>query len=296
MTRIALDGREYWVKTRRDVIAPLKAPRLVVAGFQPNAAAADILRVCIDSIQRFTPQPHELWIVDNASPAKYSRWLDNAPGINVIQNLTPPRPPRRWRDRLLRRPPPYAGSYANAIALEIAARVIDPQSRYMMALHMDTMFCHPQWLDYLMSKMTENVRAVGMRLDTTRVRTIHVLALLFDFTLWRPLNLTFMHDMPRYDVGDAISIALERAGYALWACANTYGDPRVLERLPTNSPYRALAVDRALDDEGNVIFMHLGRGIGKSKGAHLPGKTSAQAWLDFGQKLTLGNLSGAAKG
>ena len=45
----------------------------------------------------------------------------------------------------------------------------------MMSLHMDTMVCSHGWLGYLQSHLNEKVRAVGVRMDTTRVRAIHVL-------------------------------------------------------------------------------------------------------------------------
>jgi hypothetical protein len=262
---------------------------LVVVGYQPNGTAAAILRLCLDSIRRHTPEPHELWVVDNHSPAHFAGWLEEEPDLNVIFNLDSPFPKPNWRQRLLQRgQAPFVGSYANAVALELAAQVIDPDSEVMMTLHMDTMACRTGWLGYLCSKLQEQVRCVGFRLDTARVETVHVLGMLFDFRLFTPLQMTFAHGMPKYDVGDAISIRLREAGFRLWACRNTLHHPELVNLLQEGSEYRNLYVDRALDDEDNVIFMHLGRGILKSHFSTPEMRTTTEEWLRFGHEVVLG--------
>ncbi len=53
----------------------------------PSYECLDYLRLCIDSVQRFTPQPHELIIVDNASAEPVRRFLaEPQERIRVIQN------------------------------------------------------------------------------------------------------------------------------------------------------------------------------------------------------------------
>ncbi len=286
--RIMVYGNTYRTYIRRSVVQMPDAPRLVVVGYQPNEAARDILKLCVASIQRFTPEAHELWVVDNCSPPAFSTWLETVPGVNVIFNRTLPFPRRRLWDRLLKRSARnYSGSYANAVALELAAEVIDPATRLMMTLHMDTMACRSNWLTYLCSHINDHVRSAGVRRDTFRVITNHVLGMVFDFTLFRPRGMTFMHNMPSYDVGDGISVALQNAGYELWACRNTLVDQGLVELLASDSLYRSLYVDRALDDCNEVIFMHLGRGIKKSGGMTPEGKTSPEEWLCFGREVVL---------
>lgn len=287
-SKIKVYGRTYPVRVLRRVSAPLTAPRLVVVAFQPNETAKEILRLCLDSIRRNTPEDHELWIVDNASPEKYSQWLENELDINVIFNQSKPGP----RFNSIRKfaglsETPYMGSYANAVALELAARIIDADSRFMMTLHMDTVACRERWLSYLLGKMNEEVRCVGVRMDEVRVKTVHVLGMMFDFTLFRPHDISFCHNMPEYDVGDAVSMAIQNAGYKLWACRNTLWQPDLINLLPYDSAYRLLPVDRALNDEDEVIFMHLGRGISKSLGDSTSGKTTPAEWLEVGWKVVL---------
>lgn len=280
-------GRTHGVEVLRPRREPSGAPRLALVAYQPNATARALTETAVASLRRHTPEPHELWIIDNASPPEHSAWLRGEADVNVVFNRTPPAPRRSLADRLRRRPALYAGSHANAVALEIAARVIDPDTQLLMTLHMDIMACRPGWLTHLRRHLTGPVRGVGVRLDTARVRTLHVLGMMFDFTLFRPLRMTFAHDMPRHDVGDGISLALQAAGHELWATPNTLHDPSLVERLPPDSPHRHLHVDRSLDDDGQVIFMHLGRGIVKSEGACFEQRTTPGEWLRFAREVVL---------
>lgn len=291
---IRVDGKAYELDFRRSVMLPPDAPRLVIAGFQPNAGATALLALCIDSVRRFTNLPHELWVIDNASPPSNAEWLHAQSGINVVFNRTIPREPRTWTEWLsLKDKTPHAASYANGIALELVAALIDARTEVMVTLHQDTMACHPQWLPYLLGKLDGSCRASGVRLDTHRVTALHVLGMAFDFQLYRTLGLTFRHDLPRHDVGDGISIGITQAGYRLGACRNTHGDPTLSERLQ-DSRFKGMSVDRALDDEGNVIFMHLGRGTLKSQAA--TGSRAVEEWLAFGRRWIAAPADAASKG
>jgi len=118
-----------------------------------------------------------------------------------------------------------------------------------------------------------------------KVRTLedvlHVLGYLVDFKLFTQFNLDFLPRLPQYDVGDRVTTALRDAGYAVFACPNTLWEPELVEMIPSSSsPLRHLHVDHSFDDDGNVIFLHLGRGIRKSSGDHCTG-TMPEEWIRF---------------
>ena len=79
-----LDDRDYRVDVRRRVALSPDAPRIVVVSYQGNAAARELLRVCIAGVQRFTPEPHELWIVDNNSPMEFIRPFLDLTDVNLV--------------------------------------------------------------------------------------------------------------------------------------------------------------------------------------------------------------------
>lgn len=284
---LRLKGQRYQLQIQRTQPQPIEAPRLVVVAFQPNRATQEILRVCIETIQRYTPEPHELWIVDNNSPAENTQWLLDVPNINVVLNRTSPVPPagrRLWKPE---KPSHAWGSYGNAAALEIGARLVDPQTQYLMTLHQDIMPCQEKWLTFLKSKIGGKTGASGVRLDRQRTPegVLHVLGYMVDFQLFQKLKLDFFPQLPQYDVGDLVTIRLRKAGYEVAACPNTLHNPELIETI--SSPLKELHVDRSFDDDGNVIFLHLGRGVRKSEGVHTTG-TTPEAWVRFAKEQLLG--------
>ena len=293
--KLLVDGRIYNAQVLRRITQSKQAPRLIIVAYQPNELARDVLCVCLQTIQRYTPETHELWVIDNNSPLENVDWLLQWPDINVVLNRTEPLPPEqrgvlsrlighlkgKWNQQSW-------GSYANAMALELAVRLIDPDSQSLMTLHMDTAPCREGWLSFLQSKLRDGVAAAGVRMDRARTPegVLHVLGCLVDFQLFRQLNLDFMPQLPQYDVGDRVTVALREAGYDVWACPNTLWKPRLAERIPASSPLRHLLVDRSFDDEGNVIFLHLGRGLKKSSADHRTGVT-VEEWVKFANDCLL---------
>jgi len=219
--------------------------------------ARKVIQTCVRGIQQFTREPHELWVVDNNSPEEHTRWLLEWPDLNVVLNRTEPLPREGRGLSALSKGKNLQtqwGSYANAVGLEIAARMVDPGTRYFVTLHMDTTPCKDTWLQHLMSKMGETVRASGVRMDRARTSegALHVLGYVFDFQLFRKLGLDFFPDLPGYDVGYKVTTGLRTAGYEVYACANTFTDPALVEKIPRESPFCNLHVDECSDFQSQI--------------------------------------------
>jgi len=287
-----VDGLEYFLHVRRPVRLSPDAPRLIVVANQQNRTASGLLRVCIEAIRQFTPEPHEVWVVDNNSPVEKLGWLIEQPDVNAIFSRTEPIPPQARRAQtspVRENAQEDRGSYANAVGLELGIRTIDPASRHIMALHMDTLPCKGGWLSFLISKLSGSVAAAGVRLDRTRIPegVLHVLGFVVDFQLFVRLGLDFFPRPPLLDVGDRITTEFRSAGYEVFSCRNTMWEPQLSDRLRPDSPLRRLPVDRAFDDDGRAIFLHLGRGVRKATGKHIKG-LSAQDWIRFADREILG--------
>jgi hypothetical protein len=294
-TTLQIDGYPYIIQQLHHKAEAVEAPRVVIVAYQPTQQAQALLRTCLDSIRSNTPQPHEVWVIDNNSPLAHTTWLYERDDINVVLNRTEPIPPekRKWYAQILGRLTKHYnqrtwGSYANAIGLEIAVRLIEPQSRYLMTLHMDTMVCHPNWLAFLQSKLVGNIAAAGMRLDHGRTSegVLHVLGYLVDFQIFRRLKLNFFPALPKFDVGDRVTVELRKAGYTVFSCRNAFTDPEVEELFPASSPLKQLSIDRVFDDVGNLIFLHLGRGVRKSSGDPSRG-LSIEEWVRLADETLL---------
>lgn len=277
-----IDDYNYEVYVKRKVKTPVDYPRLALVVYQPTDVAREIVRLCIETYKKFTDSPHELWIIEDYSPEKYLDWLDEIENINLAFNRTPTKLER--------------GSYSNAISLEIAARLIEPDSKYLMSLHCDTVVCRYGWLKYLMSKFDENTGTVGFRL--TKFRTpkgaLHVCGYIMDFQLFKKYNLDFFAEYPQLDISDKVSYYLREYGYKIFATPNTFDNSETIEKIPKTLEVSSLNVTRAFDDDWNIIFMHLGRGIPKAQGKYFRkevkesvGKCGPDEWIEYVKKRIL---------
>lgn len=292
MRSIELEGRAHACRVIERVALPADAPRLVVVSYLPNDAARGILEACLDGIAAFTPEAHVVWVVDNNSPAENVAWLEARDRVNLVLNRTEPAPPgrrglltrltggirqRRW------------GSYANAVGVELALRVIDPAVRAVMTLHMDTLPLRAGWLSHLVARLSGRVAAAGVRMERARTKegVVHVLGCLVDYQRVRELGLAWYPELPRHDVGDLVSVRLREAGYDVYACRNTRVDAGTTELLAPDSVWRRLDVEVALDDDGRPIFAHMGRGILKTVGGQARG-LYPDGWVGFARDVISG--------
>lgn len=270
--KVCVGGCDYEVWAKDWLPSPPEVPRLVVVSYLPDPRTSELLRVCLRSIKKNTVGPYELWVVDNNSPSENVEWLVNEGGVRLAFNRTAPAVAN--------------GSYANAVALEIGAALVDPATRFLMTLHQDTAAVEPTWLSYLLSKLDDKTRAAGVRFDNGRVPEgiLHVLGYVIDFQLFRELGLDFFPDLPDYDVGDRAIVGLRRAGYEIFATPNSLWSPELVDQMPTDSPFRQLSVDRSFDDQGRVIFLHLGRGVVKTSLALGTAADKGSPWTEFAQR------------
>lgn len=302
--KIVIDGRSYKVRIHRKVVQNSDSCKIIIPAYMPNIMSKEITRVCIQSINKYTTEPHEIWVVDNNSPVKYSRWLNDIPFINVVFNKTEPINPflnkkcnkyfefiqHKMGDQF------KDASYANAIGLEIGIRCIEPSTKYVFTMHSDTLVLKDNWISYFKSKLNNEIKIVSFRKDPRRVNALHIGGMLMDFTLFKKLNRSFMPnmrqerypDLPEYDVGDRITLEILKNNYKTFVCKNTFNNPKLEKCIPDSNPLKYLHVDKSFDDNKNVIFLHLGRGIVKSVGEYMKkGKTNPQQWISFARNTGL---------
>jgi hypothetical protein len=308
---IQVDGKVYDISILRQIYTDVDAVRIIVPVYIFNDESFHIFRACIESIKKYTQINHEIWVVDNNSPPKFSSLLTQFEGINLVINHTEPINPhkqisggnRKWKNWIrsiignLRNPSQLKdGSYANAIGLELACRVIDEETKLLFTMHSDTLILKAGWLSYLKSKMTERIRGVACLKDKIRVNALHISGLLFDYTLFKELKMDFLPnirqslspDIPEYDVGDLITIRLLEHSYEVFTCKNTYNKPSLVESIPAGNPLRELHSDRCFDDESDIFYIHMGRGTLKAKGTyHQVGKTYPKQWINFAERFVL---------
>jgi hypothetical protein len=167
-------------------------------------------------------------------------------------------------------------------------------------MHYDTLVTKYGWLAHFKSKLTERNRAIAFRRDKIRIEALHIAGLLLDFTLFEPLKMSFLPnlhqerypDLPEYDVGDQLTLQLRANGLGNDVLSNTFNNPEFSEWVPVDSPFRQmLSCDLCFDDQRDVIFMHLGRGIPKLTGKHKRSGLFPDQWIEFADEYLLRSTS-----
>ena len=245
---------------------------------QPCHNSMELTDLSVKCIKKYTDIPYVLWLVDNCSDRETQDFLSRLEGVNIIFNHTKIgtffRPWYKIR---------YGGSLANAVALELAARII--VGKYMFVMHNDCVPCKKGWLSYLKSKLNDEVKIAGVRQDRERVKAMHQSGFIFNFELYKELGLSFMHNMPVYDVGDQITSGLLANGYKYFVCKSAFNNPEAIELLDKETypdSLREYIFDKCFDDDGKLIYLHLGRGTREHRDAFLKEKQlSKEGWISL---------------
>jgi glycosyltransferase involved in cell wall biosynthesis len=266
---IKIDSNYYDVYLKKKIDSPETSPRIVVVSYQPNKESSELLKLCIASIKKFTDTDYELWIVDNNSPEEYIKWINSVNDINIAYIRTEPK---------------EGASFANGVALEVAAGLINQNTRYLVCFHEDIAVCRYGWLNYMISRMDGKIKAAGFRLTRARVPqgVLHVCGYIIDFQIFKELNLSFLPELPQFDVGDKAIHLLRENGFDIFHTPNTFDNPDLINLIPETMDMHNLNVTRSFNDKNEVIYMHLGRGIPKVKGEYKnKEKSSAEEWDEY---------------
>ena len=98
----------------------------------PHYQTPDIIRLCLRSIRKFTPQPYKVIVVDNDSKDESLEYLKSVKWLHLIQ-----------RKEVAKR------VWAHGSALDIG--LTDTQTEFFLALHSDVMIKDSSWLSKLLT-------------------------------------------------------------------------------------------------------------------------------------------------
>lgn len=275
-TTLTIDGVCYriWHTRLPEKFAPTV---LCLVSYMPNKQTENLVRIAVASLQRHTTAPYTLCVVDNASPEERLAWLRQQKEVVLLENRTAPK----------------NGSYANAVGLEIARRMIPADTRYFMSLHQDIMVTKDGWLEYLLGKFSDHIRAVGVREDRTRIPegVLHVLGYIVDFQLVNALDLDYFPRLPKYDTGDYIIDELRKHGFGYFSTPNTQWHPELTQHVPEQ--LKLLVFDKhkvnfSFNNYGEVFFIHFSRGVIKTTDYKGSFEGYIDAWISVAKDI-LGN-------
>jgi hypothetical protein len=174
----------------------------------------------------------------------------------------------------------FGGSFANAYGLELGKEQC--KDDYTFVCHSDICVTSPAFFSELQSKVEEGYQLIGMSYDSTRINAVHISGLLVKTKILKESDT--MPQLPEIDVGDRITENCRNANIPYFVFPCTFNDPELVESI--NEPFKSLGatcgVDRTLDSDNNIMYMHLGRGTTKQQGRYYKsGKISHDQWLSI---------------
>lgn len=258
---------------------------LLISAYLPNEDAVRLLTVAIDSARAQIGVSHSIWVVIGSSPEPSCQFDYSAfPDVNFVHSLDFP---MAWEIQsipdflaaFLRLRPPHKGSTANGWGLDLGLRVMLESQRhlkYVMTLQMDIMFTQANTLRTLLDRFEPGVSCVGVREQLNYGKSgwiLHSLGCVWDLEVLNEFGGSFLPDFPEFDVGEKAVYLAKQAGYTTVAFRNTMTTPTLRDEVGN---YRRVP-DVTVAESGEVIFLHLGRGIPKSKGEN-KGGISIEEW------------------
>lgn len=210
-------------------------------------------------------------VVENSKNDTYKDYIESLGDVLWIQNETD----------LIR-------SDANADAFEKGLKRVE--SEYVFLCHNDVVACSDNWMVDTYEKVLEGNEIVGMNLDVGRVGAIHSSGMLVKSVIAESVSMFSVLDDKNNllaDCSDLITVFCREKGIKHFCFANTFVDKELIERIELEK-FRSLRVDRTISENGEVIYLHLGRGHEKALGIYTkPNRTYIKEWLGFVEENVL---------
>ena len=175
-------------------------------------------------------------------------------------------------------------SEAHGSGLEASKHLLSEDTDYVITCHSDTCVTSTSFFEEVKRCITDGVDLAGVCEDRheARVRALHCSGLFVSKKIFESVSL--MPQLPRIDTADLLTVWCRENGKKIRLWRNTYNDENLVDAC--NSPFRELGkgcgMDRCLDSQGNVMFIHQGRGTSKYTGSYSnEAKVMTKPWLEF---------------
>jgi len=183
-----------------------------------------------------------------------------------------------------------SGSSQNASSIEISKEHI--KDDFVFAAHCDVCVTSESFYHTLFKKI-EEYELIGPLFDVCeeRIGALHVSGLFMRTELMKKVDFfpRRIDENNRMDVGDAATLYCRQNNLKHLCLPNTYNYPDLAKKIVDDN-FRNFKVTRCLDDDNNVIFMHMGRGIPKTIGTYQkagPERVYLKDWVKFCEGIVL---------
>jgi len=238
---------------------------LTVTFHTPN-----LIKSMIQSFEKFKPSNLEITyvVVENSSDISYK--LDTE---SLASNVV-------WVNH--EDGEKYQSSHGHGMAFDIGKEKCDHE--YTFVCHSDTCVTSENFFNNFFKKKSEGFDLIGVCYDAhpDRIKAVHCSGYMVKTEILK--STTMLPQLPRYDTTDFVTKYCRDNNIKVHVFENTYNNPEITSAI--NEPFRSwgpkCGVDRCVNDQGEVIFMHLGRGTSKQQNIYrTPGKMNHIQWVQI---------------
>ena len=236
----------------------------------PSFKSEVLTCICVNSFEKFKPADVNIKyvVIENSGEVSYRDHVKRiSPDLTWFNNDT----------KLI-------GSEANAEALVIGLDMIDTE--FCFLCHCDTCITSSLFYDEMFKKAESGYKMVGTGLDNTRIKACHISGVFVDVDITRTVEMFPVYEDNKMimDVGDDITKYCRDYGVKHCCLENTFNS--FDENKLADDKYKGFRVNRSVNENGDVLFMHLGRGIPKSQGTYnKEGRVYLEGWINFCSEL-----------
>ena len=178
-------------------------------------------------------------------------------------------------------------SLANAEAIDFGRKYCN--SEYIFLAHSDSSPLSPNFYTKLNQFIKKDYSLVGTLTDKIRIGAIHSSGLLVKRSVLSKVNIYPQHirKLPKYwekiylqDVCDPLTDYVRRNALKHFCFQNTFNGYRLNNKVKN---FDILSrIDTAIDNNGNPLYVHLGRGTPKTLGEYkIKGKVNPKEFIDL---------------
>jgi len=239
----------------------------------------NLVDVAIRSFEKHKPEDLALtyFVVETSAETSYKEFVEGlAENVKFISY-----PEAEVKQKRI---DPIGGSFANGYGIELGKEFVEDD--FTFVCHSDVFVTSPAFFTELREKTEEGYQLVGLSHDASRIQAAHQSGLLVNTEILKGTDT--MPQLPELDVGDALTQYCrdENIPYYVFPC--TFNKKELNEVI--NQPYKSFGstcgIDRTVDRNNNVMYMHLGRGTTKQQGRYYkPGKVTHDTWLEICEEL-----------
>lgn len=234
----------------------------------PSFHSKDLTSLCMRSFDKFKPLDLciRYVVVENSDDTTYKDdIIELADNVKWINNNTM-----------------SIGSWANAEAIDMGLKEVDTE--WVFICHCDTFVTSSLFFEELSEKVEDDYHMVGTGLDQTRINACHISGIFVKTEIAEAVNMYPTDGAMTMDVGDDITRYCRDKKIKHCCFKNTYNSFE--EEKLANDKYKGFRVNRSVNDNGEVLFMHLGRGIPKTQGIYKKeGRVYFADWIKFCKEI-----------